>query len=252
MSDAIHKSGVEFGLVAALEREVSGVVRGWSETEATGANGPQRIYLGEKAALICAGTGSGRAYAAAKLLVEKYSPRVLVSMGFAGACVTELLPGVGQMQAGAVFVPAMVTESATGKSFATAFGFGCLVTLDCVAGKSLKQCSVARFGAQVVDMEAAGVAAVAAEYGLEFVAIKAVSDGVDEDLGFVSAFVKPEGFETGRFVAHIAVRPWLWQRVAELRVNSELATKALESAVNSYLKDCTRFSARYSSAAAEV
>jgi adenosylhomocysteine nucleosidase len=173
-------------------------------------------------------------------------------MGFAGACVSELLPGMGKLSPGAVFVPAKVFQFATGKSFPAAFGFGQLVTLDSVAGKGMKQCSAARFGAQAVDMEAAGVAAVAAEHGLEFVAIKAISDGVDEDLGFLSDFVKPEGFATVRFVAHIAVRPKLWPRVAALQANSELAAKSLESAVSYCMRDWQQFSKRYSSGTAEV
>ena len=103
-------------------------------------------------------------------------------------------------------------EAATGKSFPCAFGSGQLVTLDRVAGRLLKEEASARFGALAVDMEAAGVAAAAAEYNREFAAIKVISDGADEDLGFLSGFVKPEGFETGRFIAHIALRPGLWPK----------------------------------------
>ncbi len=252
MSD-VNNNGVQFGLVAALEREVSGLVRGWAASPVRLADREQRVYGGPNAALICAGTGTSRAYEAAKLLVEKYSPRVLVSMGFAGACVGELHPsGFGKLGPGVIFVPATVVDFASGKSYSTAFGYGQLVTLGSVAGRGLKQCSAARFGAQAVDMEAAGVAAVAAEHGLEFVAIKAISDGVDEDLGFLSEFVKPDGFQTGRFIAHIALRPGLWPRVATLQTNSELARKSLETAVQSCVSDWSQFSSRYSKAAAEI
>lgn len=252
MSDILSSTGVEFGFVAAMEREVSGIVRGWGVTDVQGSGGQQRIYSNGKAALVCAGTGVDHAYAAAKLLVEKCSPRMLISIGFAGACVEELMPEVGKLTPGAIFVPATVVEFATAKSYTTAFGYGRLVTLNSVAGKGLKQCSGARFGAQVVDMEASGVAAAAAERCLGFASIKAISDGVNEDLGFLSEFVKPEGFETARFVAHIALRPRLWPRVAALRANSELAAKALQSAVASCMEDWQQFSARYSKAAARV
>jgi len=252
MSEVINNS-VRFGLVAALEREVSGLVRGWEATNVRVADREQRVYRGENAALICAGTGITRAYEAAQLLVEKYSPTVLISMGFAGACVGELHPsGFGGLGPGAIFVPATVVDFASGKSFGTAFGYGQLVTLGSVAGKGLKQCSAARFGAHAVDMEAAGVARAALEHGLEFVAIKAISDGVDEDLEFLSEFVKPDGFRTAKFVAHIALRPGLWPRVATLQTNSELARKSLETAVQSCMSDWARFSSRHSKAAAEV
>ncbi len=119
-------------------------------------------------------------------------------------------------------------------------------------GRALKQEAAARFGALAVDMEAAGVAAAAAEYGREFAAIKAISDGAEEDLGFLSGFVKPEGFETGRFVAHIALRPGLWPSVAALNRNSKLAAKALEGAVGECMSDWRSFSAKRCGCRAQV
>jgi nucleoside phosphorylase len=235
---------VEFGFVAALEREVSGIVRvrGWSAANLEGAGAPQGFYRSRNAALICAGTGVDRAYVAAKLLIEKCSPRVIISIGFAGSCVPHLHPG-------SIVVPAALLEAATGRTFPCAFGSGQLVTLDRVAGKTLKQQASARFGALAVDMEAAGVATAAAEHGTDFAAIKAISDGAEDDLGFLSAFVTPEGFETGRFVAHIALHPGLWPSVAALNRNSKLAVAALESAVAACLSDWRSFSAKCSDAA---
>ena len=235
-------NAVEFGFVAALEREVSGLVRGWSVKNVGEPDALRRIYSLQNAALICAGTGIQRAYVAAKLLIEKYSPRVLVSIGFAGSCVSHLHPG-------STLVPATLLEAATGRMYPCAFGRGELVTLDRVAGKTLKQEASARFGALAVDMEAAGVAAAAAEHNVDFAAIKAISDGADEELGFLSAFVKPDGFETGRFVAHIALRPGLWPSVAALNRNSRLAAKSLENAVVACMSDCRSFAAKRSDAA---
>ncbi len=167
--------------MAALEREVSGLVGGWRAANLEVAGAPQRFYRSRNAALICAGTGVDRAYAAAKLLIEKCSPRVIISIGFAGSCVPHLHPG-------SMVVPATLVEAATGRTFPCAFGSGKLVTLDRVAGKTLKQEALARFGALAVDMEAAGVAAGAAEHGTDFAAIKAISDGAEDDLGFLSGF----------------------------------------------------------------
>jgi hypothetical protein len=146
----------------------------------------------------------------------------------------------------------MLVDGATGKTFACAFGSGRLVTLDRVAGRALKEEAARRFGALAVDMEGAGVAAAARECGTEFAAIKAISDGVDEDLEFLSGFVKPEGFDTGRFVAHIALRPGLWPSVAALNRNSKLAAAALESAVRECTRDWRSFSAKHCDAGAQV
>ncbi len=236
---------VEFGLVAALEREVSGLVRAWNSTDVRIEDRWQRIYSTRSTALICAGTGVERAYAATKTLVENCSPKFIISIGFAGSCVLQLRPG-------SVVAPATLLEASTGKSFHCVFGGGKLVTLDCVADRALKQEVSARFGAIAVDMEAVGVAAAASESKREFAAIKVISDGADEDLGFLSDFVKPNGFETGRFVAHIALRPGLWPRVAALNRNSKLAAMALHGAVEECICDWRSFAAKHSDAAAQV
>jgi adenosylhomocysteine nucleosidase len=233
---------VEFGFVAALKREVSGLISssgpfGKINLEIPGL--AQRIYYTQGAALICAGTGVTRAYAASKVLVEKFAPRMLISMGFAGACVPDMRPG-------AIVVPASVQDAGTGKTFRCAFGSGQLVTLDRVAGTALKQDASDRFGALAVDMEAVGVATAAAEAGIEFAAIKVISDGANQDMEFLADFVKPEGFKTGRFLAHIALRPELWPSVAALQVNSKLASAALNKAVNECLGDCRGFAAKHS------
>lgn len=232
-------SQVEFGFVAALEHEVSGLVRGWSCTSVGIAGTERKVHRSENAAVICAGTGVARAYAAAKVLIEKCSPRMILSIGFAGSCIPDMYPG-------AVVVPATLLEAATGKTFRCAFGCGRLVTLERVADKALKYEASAHFDALAVDMEATGVAAAAAECSTEFAAIKAISDGADEDLGFLSGFVTPEGFETGRFIAHIALRPALWPAVAALNGNSKLAARALRAALAECMKDGRSFREKHS------
>jgi adenosylhomocysteine nucleosidase len=233
--------GLEFGYVAALEREVASVVKGWTATTAHIGSLERKVYYNyrERAALICAGTGEGRAYAFAKAFIEKCMPRVVVSIGFAGACVPELRPG-------ALVVPSTLVEAVSGKEFPCAFGSGTLVTLGQVAGKSAKEDAAVRYGALAVEMEAAGVATAAADYGREFVAIKAISDGFEDEMDFLSGFLTPEGFGTARFMAHIALRPGLWGRVAALQRHSKLATASLKSAVEECNQDWQAFAAKHS------
>jgi adenosylhomocysteine nucleosidase len=247
----MNGSGVEFVYVAALEREVASLVRGWTATSAHLGHTEGKIYYNyqQRAALICAGTGEERAYAAAMAFIEKCAPRFVVSIGFAGACVPELRPG-------SLMVPSKLVDAESGVEFPCAFGSGTLVTLGKVAGKAAKQEAASRYGALAVEMEAIGVAAAAANYGKEFVAIKAISDGVEDDMDFLSGFLTPEGFGMARFVAHIALRPALWGRVAALERQSKLATAALASAAAECNTDWRAFAAKYSveraSAAAET
>lgn len=235
--------GVEFGYVAALEREVASVVKGWTVTTTRMGSLERKVYYNyrERSALICAGTGEGRAYAFTKAFIEKCMPRVVVSIGFAGACVPELRPG-------ALVVPSKLVDAVSGKEFPCAFGSGTLVTLGQLAGKSAKEEAAARYGALAVEMEATGVASAAADYGREFVAIKAISDGAEDEMDFLSGFLTPEGFGTARFMAHIALHPELWGRVAALERHSKLATASLKSAVEECNKDWQAFAAKHSEA----
>jgi len=224
---SITRTGrIEFGFVAALEREVAGLVRRWGKATLTIASREQTVYwsAAHGAVLVCAGTGSARAYQGAKALLQRFSPRVMVSIGFAGSCTPDIAPG-------ALAVPSRVVVAATGNTYECAFGSGTLVSGDYLAGIAAKQQAQERFAALAIEMEAAGVAAAAAECGSEFAAIKAISDGPQDELDFLLPFVTAEGFATARFLAHVTVRPRLWPRVKALHRNSKLASAALERAV---------------------
>ena len=246
---------IDIVFVAALEREVSCAVRGWTRTTMRVGRSEQRMYFDslEQAAVVCAGTGYERAYRVARACIEEFSPRVVISLGFAGACVPELGPG-------AIVVPERVVvpeevpdpvskspdESYGAKEFSCVCGTGALASVNSVASGEGKRQVRLHYGAVAVEMEAAGVAAAAAEYGREFAAIKAISDGVEENLDFLSPFVIPGGFAMRRFLAYVAVRPRLWRRIAVLERNSKLAAAALEPAVIECIGDWPGFVARHS------
>jgi len=81
-------------------------------------------------------------------------------------------------------------------------------------------------------MEAAAVAAVAQKRGIEFAAIKAISDEVDFVMPPVGEFVDQAGrFQTLRFAIYIAVRPKWWRAVKQLNSNSRLAAVKLSEAL---------------------
>jgi hypothetical protein len=79
-----------------------------------------------------------------------------------------------------------------------------------------------------VDMEAAAVARGAQARGIAFSAAKVISDETDFELPSMEKFIGSDGqFKTGKFVAFMAIRPWLWSRVGRLRKNSADAAMAL-------------------------
>jgi hypothetical protein len=85
-------------------------------------------------------------------------------------------------------------------------------------------------------MEAAAVAQGAQARGVEFVAVKAISDAAGFDLPALDRFVSPDGaFRTNRFACHVALRPWLWRVAITLARNSTKASRSLRAALESYL-----------------
>ncbi len=162
-----------------------------------------RSIAGENGIVVCSGPGYKNAASAARQAIDRFSPEMVVSIGFAGA----LAPG---MKVGDIFVPRHIVSERTGSAFTSPRGQGSLVTADTVAGEDRKRVLFARFHAQAVDMEAAAVAAVAASRDCEFLALKVISDELDTPIDFVEPFIRPEGFRIAAFLAHLSLRPWLW------------------------------------------
>jgi adenosylhomocysteine nucleosidase len=89
-----------------------------------------------------------------------------------------------------------------------------------------------KYGAVMVDMEAATVARIALEKGLGFRAIKGVSDGYEFELGGLGKFAGERGsFRTGAFAGYTALRPWTWGKAVELGRGSSRALVGLEAAL---------------------
>lgn len=211
-------SRLKLGIVAAMHREIKPLVRDWQVEKFSAGGRRYKAFKTDDAALICAGIGS--AWDATKVMIERYAPDVILSVGFAGSLDSAIrVPDV--------YVPAEVVEERSGRVFATGVGTGRLVTSSKVADQPAKYRLALRLGATAVDMEASQVAEVAKLHGRKFFAIKVISDNLESDLSFISDFVSPPGFKMGAFVSYIAVRPKLWGSVRDLLVNSNRAQKVL-------------------------
>ena len=105
-----------------------------------------------------------------------------------------------------------------------------------VVGKEQKIRLRKAYGASAVDMEATAVAQGAQARGIEFAALKAISDTADFNLPAVDRFVAADGsFQSVRFACYVALRPWLWGATIALARNSAKASRALSDALTSYL-----------------
>lgn len=179
--------------------------------------------------MICGGIGAEVARRATEAVIREINPVRVISAGFAGAL-------DGSLQVGRILEPRTVINAADGVRTEVGSGEGILVTCASVAGKEQKIRLGKVYGASAVDMEAAAVAQGAQARGVEFAALKAISDAADFRLPAMDRFVANDGsFHTVKFACHVALRPWLWGTTVALARNTSKASHALCGALVSYL-----------------
>ena len=217
---------IKTAIIAALERELRPLVKGWSRGPLQSGGRPLVVHRSGDVIAVAGGIGTGRAELAARAVVEQFHPRVLVSAGLAGALIRSL-------KAGSVVTPNVVVDAANGAEYrcnasGDVVGGGVLVSAAEIAGLESKLNLVERFHGLVVDMEAAGVAKVAKESNIAFRCVKAISDELDFVMPPLNRFVDSDGnFSTASFVAWAAVRPGRWLPILRLARNSSRGADAL-------------------------
>ena len=208
-------------VIAAMPVELAPLL---GQTQAQSVNGVELFEL--PSALIAVG-GIGETFArrAAEVAVEQVQPKRLLSAGIVGAISPKLKVGdVGHIRE--------VVDVATGVRYPTAGGGEwVLATSQDVSDAAEKLELLTRFGADVVDMEAAAVAQVAKQRGLEFASVKAVSDDATFDMPPLNRFIEAGKFDTRRFLVYVALHPKWWGTLGTIKKNSEIATEHLCEAV---------------------
>lgn len=209
-----HKS---VAVVVAMRREVAPLLCRSQERHIAGV----AIYEVHGAVVAVAGMGRQAATLAAKIVASNYSPGILISAGFGGALTSD-------RRAGDVVTAREVIDSETGERYAAGSGGSTVLTVSGVTGVAGKRDLASRWNADMIDMEAAAVAEVAQKLGIEFAAVKAISDELEFELPPMAQFVDDAGqFRTMRFVAWLAIRPRWWSVVRRLNANSQLAAANL-------------------------
>jgi len=177
------------------------------------------------AVIAVGGIGEKFARRAAEAAIDHARPKLLLSAGIVGAISPKLKVGdVGRIR--------QVVDVATGEIYPAAKdGDWVLATSQDVSDAAEKHQFLTKFGADVVDMEAAAVAQVAKERGLEFAAIKSISDDAEFDMPPLNRFIDNGKFDTRRFLIYVALHPRWWGALGKIKKNSEIATENLCEAV---------------------
>jgi adenosylhomocysteine nucleosidase len=195
-------------IIAAMFREVHPLVRNMEPIKYLPDRRVQ-MYQSKSAVIAYAGMGREHASLAARAVLASGEVSALVSVGWAGG----LNPNV---PAGKVVQPATVIDASSGSRYAAGGDGGTLVTVQLVAGLEEKRRLGEQYNGDYVDMEAAAVAECAQEARLPFYCFKAISDAHDARLPDMNQFNRNGRFSAWRFIAHVAVRPALWQTVSDL------------------------------------
>jgi adenosylhomocysteine nucleosidase len=228
----------KIAIVAALEREVSGLTKGCSRVEREYEGRKFVFFERDEMVVVCGGIGLEAARRAAEAVIALYRPARVESVGFAGAL--DLSLGIGD-----VFAPAVGIDARDGSrvQIEGSNRHGTLVTFMAVAGIDQKANLAEAYGAHAVDMEASAVAAAARAHGIPFGATKVISDQLNFEMPGMARFVDPQGrFRTANFAVFAALRPWLWRRVALLASNSRKAARLLNQHLERFRQELSQAS----------
>jgi adenosylhomocysteine nucleosidase len=241
------------GLVVALPRELpSGfahITAGGTE-ESSGLAVYRLATAGCQIAAVRAGVGERRAAVGAHFLVRRFSPRALVSFGFAGGLRPEL--GRGTLIVGQHLVstesnrPLADADRGLVEQFFAAARTACLpvqrgaiVTADhIVTDASCKAALACKSGADAVDMETKGMVEVASQAGLAWVALRAIVDTAEEILPAECLRVlRTDGrVALGRLMRDIPRSPWLIWHLFRLARSAALARRHLCRALKQWIE----------------
>jgi adenosylhomocysteine nucleosidase len=210
-------------IIAAMPAELKPLVRGWRHSRSNGVDLWRKHFDDGEWIAACAGAGV-QAAARAFAEVEKLGPvTTAISTGWAGALREELVPGQA-------YDVSTVIDARTGERFVAACPPNdCwLATSPKVAGAAEKKRLAATYSAALVDMEAAGIARLAAMRGIPFYCIKGISDGYSDQLPDFNRFISSEGhFKMVRFLVFALLRPWHWPALARMGENSRKAARGI-------------------------
>ena len=231
-------SGERLLLIAAEPREFSGLVQfcrnvkrlGWPVYSARSAD-----LNGREVLLVANGAGRRLAAQAVDVASSMGKLDLICNMGFCGALESGMEIGdifvAGRVQGGDAEYVAVTPQSTR------PYHAGVLASIDRVAQTAGEKSELRARGASAVEMEAAGVAAKAAQLALPFYCVRSVTDLANETflLDF-NAALRPDGrFDTMRLIAASCRRPLsLLPELLRLGKRCRIASRTL----GEFVADC--------------
>jgi len=208
-------------VIGAVGSEAAAVRAALTDVRGTAMGRGRRLWSGRLAhqaiLLLQSGIGLDQAQASLSLALERYPITGIVNVGFGGAAAPGLDAGELIVCAAchldgppAPVLPAhpawlRLAQAAPGGKVSVG---GCVSASRLAASPAEKRRLGARYPALVIDMEGYALAGCAARRGLPFLAVKAISDTLDERLPPFDEWLPPEGgLRWQRAAAYWAARP---------------------------------------------
>jgi adenosylhomocysteine nucleosidase len=263
--------------VAALEGELAGIrhqmkiTRSFSVGEALLEEG---WLAGQECLLVQSGMGRQRAERALQSVLQRYRPSAILSLGFCGALAAKLragdlvvcsqllalltmpsplrpAPSVGLLNCDDDLVnralqvempqPWGFAHYLTLRRRAKPVGGGCLTVPSAASHRQVKEWLSWNFTGAIVDMESFWLGSLAREAGVPFLAVRAVSDPLNESLppldGLVDAFGRTKMQAMSRYLLS---HPITAGQLVRLGLHARRAQKSLTNFTVSFFKDSER------------
>jgi nucleoside phosphorylase len=192
--------------------------------------------LGENEVVLAAnGAGARRAGLAVDAVLEHFAADAVVSTGFCGALVPELV--IADVVVGTAIQAGTRRFESLCPAAAPKHQTGVVCSIDHVAGTAAEKRQLRDAGGSAVEMEAGGVAERVAAHGLPFYCIRVVTDLAGEDMANdFNRALRPDGhFGTMNILKGTLRNPWV--RLPELlRLRNRCARSA--RALGDFIADC--------------
>lgn len=231
-------------ILGALKEEIAGIKQAMNISD--------RVRLGKSDAwpgkwaghnivLVRSGVGKQRAADCCLQVVDRFSPKALISIGYAGAVREALKPGdlviadsIVELvdQEDKIFVPdsdwlnrAREIPCPEGAEKVV----GGLLTVNAVIHDPVAKRELGRrYNAQAVEMETSAIATVATKKNLPLLSVRAISDSIDQELLDSSSFLGSDGeVSTLKAGWYVLTHPGSIKNALSLRAQTLQATQNL-------------------------
>jgi adenosylhomocysteine nucleosidase len=241
-------------LIAAMPEEIKPLLRrvGSYTRKELGEFPACRFAIGmREIRLIESGMGPERSVAATRALIATAKPDLIIDFGFCGSVITgtaagdivvaervlSFSGGTFQQREGLTAgltddAIELLVENCRDKPFQVSAGT--FITAAEITGKrELVGLLPPGIGNPVLEMETAAVAQAAAEGNVPLLALRAVSDGAGEELGFtIEEFTDREmNVRVGKVLLTVARKPWIVPQLLRLARNAKIAGENLATAM---------------------